>query len=139
MAKSILQISLITEFQFIIHSVEMFRSIQYIKYSVLDFLAHLALPKWAYIIMIHEMDPNMGLWFRLCGICVICVCSSWPEYKLHKLHILQIYHIIPLVNAHDQFSQYHVYFSAGSHFAQTLKMALLSLSLNLGAPYCTQS
>ena len=24
------------------------------------FLAHLALPKWAYIIMIHEMDPNMG-------------------------------------------------------------------------------
>ena len=54
------------------------------------YLAHLALPKWACIIMIHEMDPNMGLWFRLCGICVVCVCSSWPQCKSHKLHILQI-------------------------------------------------
>ena len=32
-----------------------------------------------------------------------------------------------------------LYFSAGSHFAQNLKMALLSLSLNLEAQYHTQS
>ena len=23
--------------------------------------------------MIHEMDPNMGSGFKLCGVCVICV------------------------------------------------------------------
>ena len=32
-----------------------------------------------------------------------------------------------------------MYFSTGSHFAQNLKMALLSLSLNLKAQYHTQS
>ena len=31
------------------------------------------------------------------------------------------------------------YFSAGSHFGQNLKMALLSLSFNLEAQYHTQS
>ena len=34
--------------------------------------------------------------------------------------------------------QYHMYFSAGSHFTQNLKMTLLSLTLNLEAQYCTQ-
>ena len=43
------------------------------------------------------------------------------------------------VNAHEIFSQYDLYFSAGSHFAQNLKMALLSLSLNVEAQYHTQS
>ena len=56
-----------------------------------------------------------------------------------NLHILQIYHIIPLIDVHEIFSQYHVYFFTGSYFAQILKMALLSLSLNLLAQYCTQS
>ena len=46
---------------------------------------------------------------------------------------------MPPVNAHEIFSWYNLYFSAGSHFAQNLKMALLSLSLNLEAQYHTQS
>ena len=46
---------------------------------------------------------------------------------------------MPLIDAHEIFSRYHVYFLTGSHFAQNLKMALLSLSLNLEAQYCTQS
>ena len=45
---------------------------------------------------------------------------------------------MPSVNAHEIFSQYDLYFSDGSHFAQNLKMALLSLSLNLEAQYHTQ-
>ena len=48
-------------------------------------------------------------------------------------------HIMSPVDAHEIFRWYHMYFSAGSHFAQNLKMTLLSLSLNLGAPYYTQS
>ena len=52
---------------------------------------------------------------------------------------MQIYHIIPPIDAHEIFSQYDMYFFTGSHFAQILKMALLSLSLNLEAQYCTQS
>ena len=43
------------------------------------------------------------------------------------------------VNAHEIFSRYDLYFSTGSHFAQNLKMALPSLSLNLEAQYHTQS
>ena len=46
---------------------------------------------------------------------------------------------MPLINAHEIFSQYDLYFSTGSHFAQNLKMALPSLSLNLEAQYYTQS
>ena len=46
---------------------------------------------------------------------------------------------MPPVNAHEIFSRYDLYFSAGSHFAQNLKMALPSLSLNLEAQYHTQS
>ena len=46
---------------------------------------------------------------------------------------------MPPIDAHEIFSQYHVYFSTGSHFAQILKMALLSQSLNLEAQYHTQS
>ena len=46
---------------------------------------------------------------------------------------------MPSVNVHEIFSQYDFYFSAGSHFAQNLKMALPSLSLNLEAQYHTQS
>ena len=102
------------------------------------FLAHLALPKWAYIIMIHDFitiwDHDLG-GISLCGICVP---SSWPEYWSHKLHILQVYHIIPLINAHEIFSQYLMYSLTGSHFAQILKMALLSLLLNLEAQYLSQ-
>ena len=43
------------------------------------------------------------------------------------------------IDAHETVSQYHVYFLTGSHFAQNLKMALLSLLLNLEAQYHTQS
>ena len=46
---------------------------------------------------------------------------------------------MPLIDAHEIFSQYHRYFLTGSHFAQNHKMALLSLSLNLEAQYHTQS
>ena len=46
---------------------------------------------------------------------------------------------MPPVNAHEIFSWYDLYFSAGSHFAQNLKMALPSLLLNLEAQYHTQS
>ena len=35
------------------------------------------------------------------------------------------------IDAYEIFSQYHVYFLSGSHFAQILKMALLSILLNL--------
>ena len=41
-----------------------------------------------------------------------------------------------LIDAYEIFSRY---FLTGSHFARILKMALLSLSLNLEAQYCTQS
>ena len=46
---------------------------------------------------------------------------------------------MPLIEAHEIFSRYHMNFSTGSHFPQNLKMALLSLSLNLEAQYHTQS
>ena len=46
---------------------------------------------------------------------------------------------MPPIDAHEIFSRYHTYFLMGSHFAQDLKMALLSLLLNLEAQYCTQS
>ena len=59
--------------------------------------------------------------------------------NLSNFNILQIYHIKPPVNAHEIFSQYDLYFSAASHFAQNLKMALLSPSLNLEAQYHIQS
>ena len=45
---------------------------------------------------------------------------------------------MPPIDAYEIFSQYHVYFLTDSHFAQNLKMALLSLSLNLEAQYHTQ-
>ena len=57
----------------------------------------------------------------------------------HTSYFAQIYHIMPPIDAHEIFSQNHMYFSTGSHFAQNLKMAVLSLSLNLGARYCTWS
>ena len=44
-----------------------------------------------------------------------------------------------LIDVHEIFSQYNVYFLIGSHFTQILKMALLSLLLNLEAQYHTQS
>ena len=43
------------------------------------------------------------------------------------------------VNAYEIFSRYDLYFSTGSHFAQNLKMAVPSLSLNLETQYHTQS
>ena len=46
---------------------------------------------------------------------------------------------MPPIDEHERFSQYHVHSSTGSHFAQNLKMVLLSLSLNLEAQYHTQS
>ena len=52
--------------------------------------------------------------------------------------LLQVHHIMPPIDAHEIFSQYIVYFSTSSHFAQILKMALLSISLNLKAQYLSQ-
>ena len=46
---------------------------------------------------------------------------------------------MPLIDAYEIFSRYHMYFLISSHFAQNLKMALLSLSLNLEAQYHSQS
>ena len=46
---------------------------------------------------------------------------------------------MPPIDAHEIFSRYHMYFLTGSHFAQILKMALLSLLLNLEAQYYTRS
>ena len=40
---------------------------------------------------------------------------------------------MPPIDAHEIFSWNHMYFLTGSHFAWNLKMAVLSLSLNLGA------
>ena len=45
---------------------------------------------------------------------------------------------MPSINAYEIFSRYHMYFFTDSHFAQNLKMALLSLSLHLEAQYGTQ-
>ena len=56
-----------------------------------------------------------------------------------KLYFLQISHIMPSIDAYEIFSQYHIYFLTGSYFTQSLKMTLLSLSLNLEAQYCTRS
>ena len=101
----------------------------------MPFLAHLALPKWAYIIMIHDFitiwDRDLGF----VGMCSVCVCSSCPEYWFHKLYILQIYHIIPLIDAHEIFRQYLL---TSSYFAQILKIAFLSTSLNLESQYLSQ-
>ena len=46
---------------------------------------------------------------------------------------------MPPIDAHEIFSRNHMYFLTGGHFAQNLKMSLLSLSLNLEAQYHTQS
>ena len=46
---------------------------------------------------------------------------------------------MPPIDAHEIFSQNDMYFSKGSHFAQNLKMGLLSLLLNLEAQYGTRS
>ena len=46
---------------------------------------------------------------------------------------------MPPIDAHEIFSQNHMYFLTGSHFASNLKMGLLSLLLNLEAQYGTQS
>ena len=57
-----------------------------------------------------------------------------PGQSINQMNL-----IMPLIDAHEIFSRYHVYFFTGSHFTQNLKMALLSLSLNLEAQYCTWS
>ena len=44
-----------------------------------------------------------------------------------------------LIDAYEIFSQNYMYFLTDSYFAQNLKIAVLSLLLNLGAQYCTQS
>ena len=50
---------------------------------------------------------------------------------------------MPLIDAHEIFSRYHMCFLTGSHFAQILKVVLLSILLSLEAQYlaqlCTQS
>ena len=46
---------------------------------------------------------------------------------------------MPAIDAHEIFSRNHMYLLTGCHFAQNLKMVVLSLLLNLGARYCTRS
>ena len=43
-----------------------------------------------------------------------------------------------LIKAYEIFSQYHLYFLTCSHFAQILKVALLSILLSLEALYLAQ-
>ena len=99
-----------------------------------DFLAHLG-----YIPMtLYNNDSWLyGMWSWLWW-CVWHMCMLLL-YWLHELHILQVYHIMPPIDAHEIFSQYHVYFSTRSHFAKIIKITLLSISLNLEAQYCTRS
>ena len=88
--------------------------LQLLQLQVLQFLAHLAyMPMSLYnhdFITIWDHDHGC---VGLCGICVSC---SWPEYWLQKLYILQIYHIMLLIDAHEIFSQYLVYFLTDNHF-----------------------
>ena len=80
-------------------------------------------------------------------VALACVASVYapPGQSIgsQKLHILQVYHIMPLVDAFEIFSRYHMYSLTGSQFTQILKVALLSIILNLEALYftwlCTQS
>ena len=72
----------------------------------------------AYAIMIHE---SKYAW-RLCMLLLARVLIFQTSY------FADISHNAP-VNAHGIFSRYDLYFSAGGHFAQNLKMALPSLSL----------
>ena len=44
-----------------------------------------------------------------------------------------IYHIMPLINTSEIFSQYDMYLLTGTHFAEMLKVASLSILLNLKA------
>ena len=78
--------------------------------------------------MIHE---SKYAW-RLCTLLLARVLIFQTSY------FADISHNAP-VNAHEIFSRHDLYFSAGSHFAQNLKMALPSLSLNLEAQHHTQS
>ena len=71
----------------------------------------------------------------MCHLCMLLLARVLITQTLY----LEIYYIIFLVNAYEIFSQYHMYFSTGSHFAQKLEMTFLSLLLNLEAQYCTQS
>ena len=82
--------------------------------------------QWAYAIMIHEWKYA----WCLCMLLLARVLIFQTSYFADISHM-------PLVNAHEIFSQYDLYFSTGSHFAQNLKMALPSLSLNLEAQYHT--
>ena len=45
---------------------------------------------------------------------------------------------MPPIDTYEIFSWYHMYFSTGNHFAQILKVTLLSISLNLEAQYFSQ-
>ena len=44
-----------------------------------------------------------------------------------------------LINAHEIFSSYNMYFFTDSHFAQNLKIALFVSIIKLRARYCTHS
>ena len=69
-------------------------------------------------------------------LCMLLLARVW---RAHNFIFCRWYHIMPPIDAHEIFSQYDIYFSTDSHFAQNLKMALLSLSLNLEAQYRTRS
>ena len=74
---------------------------------------------------------------------VACVVSVYapPGQSINCMNFIfkDISHIAPLIDAHEIFSQYHMYFLTSSYFAQNLKMTLLLLSLNLETQYCIQS
>ena len=79
---------------------------------------------------------NHDSWMNLCVASVYAP----PGQSINLSNFIFCrYIIIPPIDAHEIFSQYHMYFLNGSHFAQNLKMALLSLSLNLETQYHTQS
>ena len=67
-------------------------------------------------------------------MCSLCMLLLARILIVQTLYFADILHNVPN-DFHEIFSQYHVYFFTGSHFAQNLKMALLLLLLNLKAKY----
>ena len=82
------------------------------------------------------ISPLYGIVIAVVVAYASSVCTP-PGQSINCMNFifLEIYHIMPPIDAHEIFSQYHMY----SHFAQNLKIALLLLLLNLEARYCTHS
>ena len=76
--------------------------------------------------------------YTLCHVWCLCMLLLARLLIAQTSYFADISHYAP-IDVYEIFSQNHMYFSTGSHFAPNLKMGLLSLSLNLEAQYGTQS